>query len=106
MMNDTNELQRQILEVVALIPFGKVATYGQIAQLAGLPKHARLVGTVLKNLDEGSHLPWHRVINSQGKVSTTNLDEHGENRQLKLLKNEGILLENHKIKLEDYQWIF
>jgi methylated-DNA-protein-cysteine methyltransferase-like protein len=78
MMNDTNELQRQILEVVALIPFGKVATYGQIAQLAGLPKHARLVGTVLKNLDEGSHLPWHRVINSQGKVSTTNLDEHGK----------------------------
>ncbi|PRD33256.1 UNVERIFIED_CONTAM: atl1 [Trichonephila clavipes] len=91
-MNDTNELQRQILEVVALIPFGKVATYGQIAQLAGLPKHARLVGTVLKNLDEGSQLPWHRVINSQGKVSTINLDENGENRQLKLLKNEGVLL--------------
>lgn len=106
MMNDTNELQRQILEVVALIPFGKVATYGQIAKLAGLPKHARLVGTVLKNLDEGSQLPWHRVINSQGKVSTTNLDEHGENRQLKLLKNEGVLLENYKIKLKDYQWIF
>lgn len=98
MMNDTNELQRQILEVVALIPFGKVATYGQIAKLAGLPKHARLVGTVLKNLDEGSQLPWHRVINSQGKVSTINLDENGENRQLKLLKNEGVLLENHKIK--------
>lgn len=106
MMNDTNELQRQILEVVALIPFGKVATYGQIAKLAGLPKHARLVGTVLKNLDEGSQLPWHRVINSQGKVSTTNLDEHGENRQLKLLKNEGVLLENYKIKLKDYQLIF
>lgn len=105
-MNDTNELQRQILDVVALIPFGKVATYGQIAKLAGLPKHARLVGTVLKNLDEGSQLPWHRVINSQGKVSTTNLDEHGENRQLKLLKNEDVLLENHKIKLKDYQWIF
>lgn len=106
MMNDTNELQRQILDVVALIPFGKVATYGQIAKLAGLPKHARLVGTVLKNLDEGSQLPWHRVINSQGKVSTTNLDEHGENRQLKLLKNEDVLLENYKIKLKDYQWIF
>ncbi len=106
MMNDTNELQRQILEVVALIPFGKVATYGQIAKLAGLPKHARLVGTVLKNLDEGSQLPWHRVINSQGKVITTNLDEHGENRQLKLLKNEGVLLENYKIKLKNYQWIF
>ncbi|MFN4053113.1 MGMT family protein [Acinetobacter junii] len=53
-----------------------------------------------------SHLPWHRVINSQGKVSTINLNEQGENRQLKLLKNEGVLLENHKIKLKDYQWIF
>ena len=92
--------------ILGAVQFGKVATYGQIAQLAGLPKHARLVGTVLKNLDEGSHLPWHRIINSQGKVSTTNLDEHGENRQLKLLKNEGVLLENHKIKLKDYQWIF
>ncbi|EPR84192.1 hypothetical protein L292_0243 [Acinetobacter junii CIP 107470 = MTCC 11364] len=39
-------------------------------------------------------------------MSTINLDEQGENRQLKLLRNEGVLLENHKIKLKDYQWIF
>ena len=50
-MQDTNELHRQILEVIVLIPYGKVASYGQIARLAGLPKHARLVGYVLKHLD-------------------------------------------------------
>jgi methylated-DNA-protein-cysteine methyltransferase-like protein len=70
-----------------------------------LPKHARLVGRVLQQVED-KYLPWHRVINSQGKVSTINLNEQGENRQLKLLKNEGVLLENHKIKLKDYQWIF
>ncbi|HRA90674.1 MAG TPA: MGMT family protein, partial [Acinetobacter sp.] len=51
MTQSENELHRQILEVIALIPYGKVATYGQIAKLAGLPKHARLVGYVLKHLD-------------------------------------------------------
>ncbi len=45
------ELHRQILEVIALIPYGKVATYGQVARMAGLPKHARLVGYVLKHLE-------------------------------------------------------
>ena len=103
--SSSKELAQLILQVVALIPYGKVATYGQIAKMAGLPKHARLVGRVLQQVED-KPLPWHRVINSQGKVSTTNLDEHGENRKLKLLKNEGILLENHKIKLKDYQWIF
>ncbi len=48
----SDELARQILHVVALIPYGKVASYGQIAKLAGLPKHARLVGYVLKHLDQ------------------------------------------------------
>ena len=103
-MNDTNELQRQILEVIALIPFGKVATYGQIAKLAGLPKHARLVGTVLKNLDEGSQLPWHRVINSQGKISLSKFNEKGENIQQLKLEAEGIYLLNGKVNLKEFAW--
>jgi methylated-DNA-protein-cysteine methyltransferase-like protein len=74
-MQDTNELHRQILEVIALIPYGKVASYGQIAKLAGLPKHARLVGYVLKHLDKSSEIPWYRVINSQGKISVHRLNE-------------------------------
>ena len=70
-MQNSQALQRQILEVVALIPSGKVASYGQIAKLAGLPKHARLVGYVLRHLDAQSDIAWYRVVNAQGKISVT-----------------------------------
>ncbi|MFW2161997.1 MGMT family protein [Acinetobacter beijerinckii] len=103
-MQDTNELQRQILEVVALIPYGKVASYGQVAKLAGLPKHARLVGYVLKHLDSQSEIPWHRVINSQGKISVHRLNEQGENVQKLLLNEEGIYLLNNKVNLKTFGW--
>ncbi len=103
-MQDTNELHRQILEVIALIPHGKVASYGQIAKLAGLPKHARLVGYVLKHLDQESVIPWYRVINSQGKISVTRINEKGENVQQNLLEQEGIYLLNGKVSLKVFGW--
>ncbi|CAM4372203.1 hypothetical protein F901_00005 [Acinetobacter dispersus] len=103
-MQDTNELHRQILEVIALIPYGKVASYGQIAKLAGLPKHARLVGYVLKHLDSESMIPWYRVINSQGKISVTRINEKGENVQQNLLEQEGIYLLNGKVSLKVFGW--
>ncbi|MFG0589371.1 MULTISPECIES: MGMT family protein [Acinetobacter] len=103
-MKDSNELHRQILEVIALIPYGKVATYGQIAKLAGIPKHARLVGYVLKHLDQESRIPWHRVINSQGKISVMRINEKGENIQQQLLADEGIYLLNNKINLKVFSW--
>ena len=101
----SKELYTQILEVIALIPYGKVATYGQIAQLAGLPKHARLVGYVLKHLDSQSEIPWHRVINSQGKISTTGLNVQGENVQQVKLLEEGVVVLDGKVKLKKYQWL-
>ena len=104
MVQDTNELHRQILEVIALIPYGKVASYGQIAKLAGLPKHARLVGYVLKHLDIESTIPWYRVINSQGKISVTRINEKGENVQQNLLEQEGIYLLNGKVSLKIFGW--
>lgn len=103
-MQDTNELHRQILEVIALIPHGKVASYGQIAKLAGLPKHARLVGYVLKHLDQESEIPWYRVINSQGKISVTRINEKGENVQQNLLEQEGVYLLNGKVSLKIFGW--
>ena len=54
-----------------MIPKGKVASYGQIARLAGMPNQARLVGHTLRNLPAGSKLPWHRVVNAQLKISLT-----------------------------------
>lgn len=103
-MKDSNELHRQILEVIALIPYGKVATYGQIAKLAGIPKHARLVGYVLKHLDQESSIPWNRVINSQGKISVMRINEKGENIQQQLLADEEIYVLNNKINLKVFSW--
>jgi O-6-methylguanine DNA methyltransferase len=59
----------RIYDVVRRIPKGRVATYGQVAALAGLPRHARQVGYALHVLPESSKVPWHRVINAKGEVS-------------------------------------
>ena len=61
--------QEKIWQVVHQIPRGKVASYGQVARLAELPGYARYVGYVMKNLPAGTKLPWHRVVNSQGRIS-------------------------------------
>ena len=55
------EPAERIWQVVAMIPNGQVASYGQIAALAGMPRHARLVGRTMRELPKGSKLPWHRV---------------------------------------------
>ena len=59
----------RIYATVESIPPGRVATYGQVADQAGLPRRARLVGTALKHLDADSAVPWHRVVNARGEVS-------------------------------------
>ena len=91
--------------MIALIPYGKVASYGQIARMAGLPKHARLVGYLLKHLDSAADIPWHRVINSQGKISLSKLNESGENIQRLKLVAEGVMVIGDKINLKQYQWM-
>ena len=101
----SDELARQILQVIALIPYGKVASYGQIARMAGLPKHARLVGYLLKHLEAEADIPWHRVINSQGKISLSKLNESGENVQRLKLVAEGVMVIGDKINLKQYQWM-
>ncbi len=59
----------RIYSVIRKIPSGKVATYGQIARLAGMPRHARQVGYALHVLPEKANVPWHRVISSKGEIS-------------------------------------
>lgn len=94
-----DQAKERIWTIVAAIPKGKVATYGQIAGLAGLPRHARLVGRTLSQLPSGSKLPWHRVINSQGRITNPN-----PARQRERLEAEGITLVGGKVRLKDYQW--
>lgn len=83
----SDALKQQIWQVVAMIPEGSVASYGQIAALIGYPGHARFVGTTLKNLPRGSKLPWHRVVNASLRISQRG---GGEARQRRLLEAEGI----------------
>ncbi|TDG15110.1 MGMT family protein [Seongchinamella unica] len=63
------DINQRIWQVVALIPPGKVATYGDVAAQAGLPGAARRVGRALKLLPTGTRIPWHRVVNAQGGIS-------------------------------------
>jgi methylated-DNA-protein-cysteine methyltransferase related protein len=99
----------EFISRVRAIPRGKVATYGQIAALAGHPRSARMVGWALHNLSEKNleHVPWHRVINRQGRISTTCLD-HTAEQQAWLLKKEGIRVElndgNYFVDLKKYLW--
>lgn len=83
------------------IPAGTVITYGQLASLAGLPGAARLAGTVLCGLPENTELPWHRVINAQGKISLPT-DSAVYKKQQQRLQAEGVQMVNEKISLRIY----
>lgn len=83
------------------IPAGKVIAYGQLARLAGLPGAARLAGKVLCGLPKNTELPWHRVINSQGKISLPE-DSSGYAEQKRRLEAEGVEFKNNKINLRIY----
>ena len=80
--------QERITSIVAMIPAGRVATYGQIAALAGMPRHARLVGRTLRELPSGSKLPWFRVVNASLRISRRT--GGSENLQRRRLEAEGV----------------
>ena len=98
---DQSNRDRKIYQVLASIPFGRVASYGQIAELADIPYGARIVGRTLANLPGQTRLPWHRIINHHGKISL--LGEAGL-LQKKLLEQEGILFANGRIDLTRFRW--
>jgi methylated-DNA-protein-cysteine methyltransferase-like protein len=93
-----------VYAVVAAIPRGRVATYGQIAELAGLPRQARQVGYALAALAGGSRVPWHRVVNARGEVSPR-AQTGDEARQRALLEREGIEFDaDDRISLARFGW--
>ena len=95
---------KRIYREVKRIPHGRVATYGQIAQIAGLPGHARQVGYALNALPADSGVPWHRVINASGQVSARS-DPDDEEIQRRLLEQEGVELGLHqRVCLARYRW--
>jgi methylated-DNA-protein-cysteine methyltransferase-like protein len=93
-----------IYEVVMNVPAGRVATYGQIAELAGLPRRARMVGYALRVLSEGSGVPWHRVVNARGEVSERGRPD-SQREQRRLLEAEGVRFDpGGRVSLERFQW--
>lgn len=96
-------INEMIWQIIASIPEGKVATYGQIAKLAGYPNHARYVGSTLKKLPKDTSLPWHRVINGQGRISFP-VDSKAYKTQQSRLEAEGLIFRDMKLSLSQYRW--
>ena len=93
----------RIYAVVRRIPRGRVASYGQIARLAGLPRHARLVGYALHNLPAETRLPWHRVVAADGRIAKRAFPEDGR-WQRELLEKEGVTLVAGAVDMEQFTW--
>ena len=85
------------------VPRGRVATYGQVAAVAGLRSQARLVGYALHALPAGSPVPWHRVLNARGRIS---LPQHDGlyDLQKSLLQDEGVTFDGERIDLARFGW--
>ncbi len=95
----------KIYEQVKKIPKGKVASYGQIAMLAGNPRWSRVVGYALHNNPDQSTIPCHRVVNKNGELAKS-FAFGGENVQKDLLKSEGVIFkEEYTVDMEKCQWI-
>ena len=95
---------KKIYDVVCKIPKGKVATYGQVATLAGNPRWARVVGYALHNNPAPGIIPCHRVVNKEGKLAAAFVFG-GENAQAMLLENEGVVVKNGFVDLDKYLWV-
>ncbi len=90
-----------VYRLVARIPRGRVATYGQIAALLGRPRSARAVGRAMKHAP--GHLPWHRVVNAQGGISRR-ANVGGMLTQRVLLEQEGVVARRGRIRLREHRW--
>lgn len=99
-----SDLHARIHAVVRRIPRGRVATYGQIAELAGLGRQPRLVGYALAALPDDAPVPWHRVVNAQGRVSPR-ATPGADRLQRALLEREGVRFDRSgRLDLERHRW--
>jgi methylated-DNA-protein-cysteine methyltransferase-like protein len=96
-------LRETIWQVVAGIPRGRVASYGQVARLCGYPSHSRYVGTTMKHLPKGTKLPWWRVLKSDGALAFP-VASAPYKRQKELLEREKVIFKGGKVPLKQYQW--
>jgi methylated-DNA-protein-cysteine methyltransferase-like protein len=104
MVQQEPDVNQRIWQVVALIPAGRVATYGDVAAHAGLPGAARRVGRALRQLPEDTRIPWHRVINASGHIALPP-GSSSHRRQRERLEAEGLRFsERGGLSLARYRW--
>ena len=101
MQSRLDDIYLRIWDTVSEIPPGCVASYGQVARVAGLPGRARLVGKALRSLPEDSGVPWFRVINAGGRISLT---AEGASLQRELLEAEGVEFHGMRVNLDRFGW--
>ncbi len=99
--SDFNSWKKSVWQVVQGIPRGHVLTYGEVARLAGKSRWARRVSQAMRRKPKGVSLPWHRVVNAQGKISLPR-DSHGYQEQKDRLEAEGVVFLDGKIDLEKF----
>jgi methylated-DNA-protein-cysteine methyltransferase-like protein len=97
------DIRDRILATIKRIPRGRVATYGNVADVAGLPRRARLVGTVLRQTPASRGLPWYRVINAGGRISLP-AGSDAYQRQRSKLEAEGVLFIGGRVDLQRHGW--
>ena len=103
MKSATEKRNERIWATICDIPKGSVASYGQIAEIAGVPRGARQVGYALRHLPRGHKVPWHRVITASGRIAfTPGSDAFKE--QSKRLMQEDVAILNGRVDMKKYRW--
>jgi methylated-DNA-protein-cysteine methyltransferase-like protein len=101
---DEPTIAERIWQVIAMIPKGRVATYGQVAELAGLPGNARRVGRLLSQLPNGSRIPWHRVINASGGISLPPKSAEFARQKSRLIREGVKVSATGRVSLRQFRW--
>jgi methylated-DNA-protein-cysteine methyltransferase-like protein len=99
----TEKRNERIWATICDIPEGSVASYGQIAEIAGIPRGARQVGYALRHLPNGHAVPWHRVITASGKIAFK-AGSRGFDEQSKRLQEEDVAILNGRVDMKKYRW--
>ena len=100
---DRDARLRRIWDTLAEIPPGRVANYGQIAEIAGIPRGARQVGYALRHAPAGLNLPWHRVVQATGR-SAFDPASRAFRTQRERLADEGVSMKRGRVDMQRYRW--
>jgi methylated-DNA-protein-cysteine methyltransferase-like protein len=100
---DRKARMQAICDTIRDIPRGRVASYGQVAQIAGIPRGARQVGYVLRQLPKDHDVPWHRVLQTSGKIAFEK-GSRGYREQRKRLIGDGVVVMSGKVDMNKYRW--